>query len=359
MVYLRKPMADELAMKGRGARGNISHRFSVETIERDNVFAVQPKQHNTEVRFELAKTIITKNNSPDIPFNYSINPYRGCEHGCSYCYARASHAYLELSPGLDFETVLYAKQNAAELLQIELASKSYRCDSIALGNNTDAYQPIERRLKITRGILQTFERVRHPVSIVTKSALILRDLDLLTSLAQDNLVHVAISLTSLDHSLASKMEPRAASPSKRLQVIERLSQAGVPVSALIAPIIPAINDNEIEDLVVAAQQRGVCSANFVMLRLPHEVKDVFQDWLQVYFPLRKDKVTNKLRSMFGGEMYRSQFGARMRGSGEYASLIHARFKLACKKVGLSNQFIELRKDLFRPDLLQADQLSLF
>ena len=352
-------MSNHLPVKGRGASRNVNHRFSVNTIERDESFFLQSHSPKIDVRFEVAKTIITKNNSPDIPFNYSINPYRGCEHGCSYCYARASHAYLDLSPGIDFETVLYAKSNAADLLQIELASKSYCCDVIAIGNNTDAYQPIERRLKITRDILQILELVRHPVSIVSKSALILRDLDLLTSLARDHLVHVAISLTSLDHSLASKMEPRAASPSKRLQVIQRLSQAGVPVSALVAPIIPAINDNEIEDLVDAARQHGACSANFVMLRLPHEVKEVFRDWLQVYFPLRKEKVTNKLRSMFGGEIYRSQFGSRMRGSGEYASLIHARFKLACKKAGLSNQFIELRKDLFHPDLLQTNQLSLF
>ena len=352
-------MPDKSPIKGRGASVNVQHRFSVETIERDDNVDLQSQQRQTQVRFESAKTIITKNNSPDIPFNYSINPYRGCEHGCSYCFARASHAYLELSPGLDFETILYAKQNAVERLKIELANKSYCCETIALGNNTDAYQPIERRLKITRGILQTLERVRHPVSIVTKSALILRDLDLLTSLAHDHLVHVAISLTSLDHALAAKMEPRAAAPARRLQVIERLHQAGVPVSVLIAPIIPAINDNEIESLVSVAQQQGAQSANFIMLRLPHEVKEVFQNWLQVHFPLRQEKVSNKLRSMFAGETYRADFGSRMRGTGEYASLIHARFKLACKKAGLSNQFIQLRNDLFRPDLLQEEQMTLF
>lgn len=352
-------MATKLGVKGRGAAVNVVHRFSVEQIERDESFQADAHQYKTQVRVEQAKTIISKNTSPDIPFDQSINPYRGCEHGCSYCYARASHAYLELSPGLDFETILYAKSNAPQLLGGELAKKTYRCKSIALGNNTDAYQPIERKLKITRGILEVLERTRHPVSIVTKSALILRDLDLLTSLAKDNLVHVAISLTSLDHSLAAKMEPRAAAPSRRLHVMQRLHAAGVPVSALIAPIIPSINDDEIESLIHAAQQHGAGSANYVVLRLPHEVEDVFKDWLRVYFPMRYTKVMNKLTSMFAGKVYRSQYGTRMRGDGEYAKLIQSRFKLASKKAGLSNNFIELRTDLFRPDLLQQDQLALF
>lgn len=352
-------MATKLGVKGRGAAINVAHRFTLEQIERDESFEADKRQYKTQVRIEQAKTIISKNTSPDIPFDQSINPYRGCEHGCSYCYARASHAYLELSPGLDFETILYAKRNAPQLLGVELAKKTYRCQSIALGNNTDAYQPIERKLKITRGILEVLERTRHPVSIVTKSALILRDLDLLTSLAKDNLVHVAISLTSLDHSLAASMEPRAVAPNRRLHVMQRLHAAGVPVSALIAPIIPSINDNEIESLVHAAQQHGADSANYVVLRLPHEVEDVFKQWLRVYFPARYTKVMNKLTSMFAGKVYRSQYGTRMRGEGEYARLIHSRFKLASKKAGLSSNFVDLNTDLFRPDLLQQDQLALF
>lgn len=352
-------MKNSDALKGRGAARNVDHRFVVEVVQRDEEIVAADSLPATEVRLEQAKTIITKNTSPDIPFNQSINPYRGCEHGCSYCYARASHAYLELSPGLDFETIIFAKKNAPELLARELAAKSYACDSIALGNNTDAYQPVERKLQLTRAILEIFERTRHPVSIVTKSGLILRDLDLLVSLAERQLVHACISLTTLDHALAAKMEPRAAAPTKRLQIIERLHNAGIPVSVLIAPVIPAINDHEIESLVDAACRHGAESVNYVVLRLPHEVQDVFQAWLRAYFPLRYKKVMNKLRSMFGGDVYRSEFGSRMRGSGEYASLIRARFKIACKKAELDNAFINLRTDLFRPDLLQVDQLQLF
>lgn len=353
-------MHKKVPIKGRGASINVDHRFMLRHIEQDEEeFTCEPVVNKTTVRFEQARTIITKNTSPDVPFNQSINPYRGCEHGCSYCFARASHAYLELSPGLDFETILFAKENSADLLVSELASNSYCCETIALGNNTDAYQPIERSLKITRSILEIFERVRHPVSIVTKSALVLRDLDLLASLAQDNLVHVAISLTSLNHSLSAKMEPRAAAPARRLQVIQRLRAAGIPVSALIAPVIPSINDNEIESLIAAAKQNGAQTVNYVILRLPHEVKDVFQNWLRINFPLRYAKVMKKLNAMFGGDVYRSEFGMRMRGQGEYAELIKSRFLLASKKAKLSNRFIELKCDMFRPDLLSTEQLNLF
>lgn len=352
-------MNNKSGIKGRGATANVVHRFTVEHIEADESITEHAQKIQTDIRFEQAKKIISRNSSPDIPFKQSINPYRGCEHGCSYCYARASHAYLELSPGLDFETKLFAKRNASECLSVELARKSYVCDVIALGNNTDAYQPIERKLKITRAIVEVLERTRHPVSIVTKSALILRDIDLLASLARDNLVHVAVSLTTLDHSLAAKMEPRAAAPSKRLQVIERLRAAGIPVSVLIAPIIPDINDSEIESLLYAAKRSGAGNANYVVLRLPHEVEEVFQKWLRANFPLRYNKVMNKLASMFDGKVYQSEFGKRMRGSGEFAALINARFKVASRKAGFNNDFVELRRDLFRPDLLQVDQLALF
>ena len=352
-------MKNNPIIKGRGAARNVDHRFSAHQIRLEEDFVNQDPSRITQLRFEQAKSIITKNSSPDVPFNKSINPYRGCEHGCSYCYARASHAYLELSPGLDFETVIFAKRNAPELLRSELGAKSYTCETIALGNNTDAYQPAERKLQITREMLEVFERTRHPVSIVTKSALILRDLDLLASLAQDNLVHVSISLTTLDNALAAKMEPRAVAPSRRLQVIERLCAAGVPVSVLIAPVIPSINDNELEALVTTANQLGAVSVNYVVLRLPHEVEQVFQDWLRINFPLRYTKVMNKLKSMFGGAAYRSDFGSRMRGSGEYASLIRTRFEIARKKAGFDNTFINLRTDLFRPDLIQVNQMKLF
>lgn len=351
-------MASHRENKSRGADANVVHRFQtlhVEPEEEQDDFTIT----STQVRLETAKTIISRNTSPDIPFNQSINPYRGCEHGCSYCYARASHAYLELSPGLDFETILYAKQNSVQLLRQELGAKHYQCQTMSLGNITDAYQPVERDMKLTRSIIQLLAKVRHPVSVVTKSALILRDIDLLSAMAKDDLVHVSISLTSLDHDLSRKMEPRAASPQRRLEVIEKLANAGIPVSVLLAPVIPSINDHEIEKIIAAAKQAGAASINYLMLRLPYEVKDVFQDWLQSYFPDRYVKVINKLQSLFDGQVYQAEFGKRMRGQGEYAALINSRFKLACKKVDLSDEFIVTRKDLFAPHLLHESQLNLF
>jgi DNA repair photolyase len=344
--------------KGRGADGNVLHRFQRLHVEPEG------EQHDsvstsTQVHLETAKKIISRNASPDIPFNQSINPYRGCEHGCAYCYARANHAYLELSPGLDFETILYAKQNCAQLLREELSAKNYQCQTISLGNITDAYQPVEREMRLTRSLIELLAKAKHPLSIVTKSALILRDMDLLSAMAKDDLVHIAISLTSLDHDLSRKMEPRAASPQRRLEVIEKLVDAGIPVSVLLAPIIPSINDHEIEKIIAAVKQAGAASINYLVLRLPHEVKDVFQDWLQNYYPDRYAKVINKLHSLFDGQVYRAGFGKRMRGQGEYAALINSRFKLACKKTDLSNVFIETRTDLFAPHLLHENQLNLF
>ena len=346
-------------VKGRGAQSNVKHRFQITSSEPDSEYFDDELSCVTEVRLENATRIITKNSSPDIPFNQSINPYRGCEHGCAYCYARASHAYLELSPGLDFETILYAKQNANELLIKEISQKTYQCQTIAFGNNTDAYQPIERKLKLTRSLLETLTTAKHPLSIVTKSALILRDLDLLTQLAKDNLIHVAISITSLDHALARQMEPRAASPSRRLMVIEQLVKVGVPVSVLMAPIIPSINDHEIEDILASAKSVGALNVNYVILRLPHEVKQVFLDWLQINFPLRYKKVVNRLQDIFGEDMYQSEFGTRMRGTGEFAELINARFKLALKQNGYENNFFELAVDKFSPHKLSKSQMNLF
>lgn len=351
-------MTSQRKNKSRGADANVLHRFQALHIEPEEE-QVDFISASAQVRLETAKTIISRNSSPDIPFDQSINPYRGCEHGCAYCYARASHVYLELSPGLDFETILYAKQNCAELLRQELTAGNYQCQTISLGNITDAYQPIEREMKLTRSIIEILAKARHPTSIATKSALILRDIELLSAMASDNLLHVAVSITSLDHELSRKMEPRAASPQRRLGVINRLTEAGIPVSVLLAPVIPSINDHEIEKIVTASKQAGAVAINYLILRLPYEVKDVFQEWLQSYFPERSAKVINKLHSLFDGQAYRAGFGTRMRGQGEYAALINSRFKLASKKANLGNDFVEIRTDLFAPHLLSENQLNLF
>ena len=349
---------DTFGIRGRGAHANVKHRFQVENIEYDT--GVEESLNlKTETTLEKASSIISRNSSPDVPFNQSINPYRGCEHGCSYCYARATHAYLQLSPGLDFETKIFAKQNAADLLKHELLKSAYQCETIAIGNNTDAYQPVERKLKLTRQIVELLACCQHPFSIITKSSLVLRDIDLLSDLAKHQLVHVSISLTSLDHALSSKLEPRAASPTRRLQVIKDLSDAGIPVSVLLAPVIPSINDHELEEIIVQAKNYGANSCNYITLRLPHEVEQVFLDWLQLHYPLRADKVKNKLISMHKGTTYQSEFGVRMRGTGEYAQLIKSRFNLICKKLGINQELTPLRTDLFRPHLLNAKQMNLF
>ena len=355
---VRNQNPDTSGIRGRGAQGNVKHRFQGQSIDYDNGVE-EFSNPETELRLETSSSIISRNSSPDVPFSQSINPYRGCEHGCCYCYARATHAYLQLSPGLDFETKIFAKQNAAELLKHELLRPGYQCETIAVGNNTDAYQPVERKLELTRQIIELIACFKHPFSIITKSSLILRDIELLSELAKDQLVHVTITITSLDHVLSSKLEPRAASPTRRLQVIRRLSEADIPVSVLIAPVIPSINDHELEDILVQAKECGAGSCNYITLRLPHEVEQVFLDWLQLHYPLRADKVKNKLISMHKGATYRSEFGTRMRGSGEYAQLINSRFSLACKKLGFDQKFLPLRTDLFQPHLLNAEQMNLF
>jgi DNA repair photolyase len=347
--------------RGRGARSNKAGRY--ETEERE-VFddgwesIASLDAFRTEVRPETAKSIISTNDSPDISFDQSINPYRGCEHGCIYCFARPTHAYLGHSPGLDFETILYAKTNAAALLTRELAHPRYVPKVIALGAVTDPYQPIEREHRITRSILEVLDAASHPVGVVTKSALIVRDADILSRMAERGLAKVAISVTTLDRRVARKMEPRAATPPKRLEAIRQLAEAGIPVSVMTAPIVPAINDSEIEAILEAARNAGASEAGYVLLRLPLELKELFREWLATEFPDRAARVIAILRSMHGGKDYVSQFGLRQRGNGPYAEQIGLRFRLASRRLGLNERNLRLRTDLFRRPVPQGGQLSL-
>jgi len=289
----------------------------------------------TTIAIERARTIIARNESPDVPFDQSINPYRGCEHGCIYCYARPSHAYLELSPGLDFETKLFAKTNAAERLREELAKPGYRVSPISLGANTDCYQPAERKYRITRQIVELLAECGHPFTIVTKSALVERDLDLLAPMARRNLVKVFVSIGTLDRSLARKLEPRAASPQRRLDVVRTLNAAGVPCGVMVAALIPALNDKTMEHVLGEAAQAGAREAAYVILRLPNELKDLFREWLATHYPDRAGHVMSIVRQMRGGRDNDPRFGERMRGTGNYAELIAARFKIACRRHGLN------------------------
>jgi len=310
----------------------------------------------TEINADESRTVISRNTSPDIPFSQSINPYRGCEHGCIYCYARPTHAYLGVSPGLDFETKLWAKHDAADLLSRELALPSYRCSPIALGSNTDPYQPIERRLGITRRIIELLAKHHHPITIVTKSAAVLRDLDLLTPMAERNLVTVAISITTLDPKLARVMEPRAAAPHRRLEAVEALSEAGIPTAVMVAPIIPGLTDQELEQIVEASAKADAWNAYYTLLRMPHEIKDLFRNWLIEHFPLKADRVISLHRQCRGGKLNDPRFGHRMRGDGVYADLIRRRFGLAKKRFGLDRRLPRLRTDLFE---VPGNQLKLF
>ncbi|MGH8396801.1 MAG: PA0069 family radical SAM protein [Gammaproteobacteria bacterium] len=325
--------------KGRGALSNPEGRF--ETRHREDVEDDSGHHEDDElpplettVTAEPARSIISRNQSPDIPFEQSINPYRGCEHGCIYCYARPSHAYLNLSPGLDFETKLFYKAHAAELLEQELRKPGYRCQPITLGANTDPYQPIERKLKVTRSLLEVLQRFQHPVSIITKSALVTRDLDILADMAKQDLVSVMVSVTTLDDALKRSLEPRAPSSWVRLKTVHKLAMKGVPVGVLTAPIIPRVNDAEMERILEHAAKAGACCAGYVLLRLPYEVKDLFREWLATHMPLKAEHVMSLIRQSRGGKDYDAEFGARMRGTGEYAELIAKRFSLACKRLNL-------------------------
>ena len=302
--------------------------------------------------------MIQRNDSPDLPFSLSLNAYRGCEHGCIYCYARPSHAYLNLSPGLDFETKLFAKPDAAKLLRAELAKPSYQCSPIALGSNTDPYQPIEREWKITRQILEVLAEHRHPVSIVTKSALVERDSDVLTQLASDDLVQVFVSVTTLDAELARNMEPRAASPRRRLQAIQTLNEAGVPCGVMVAPVIPFLTDSELEHILQAAHLHGARSAGYTLLRLPYELKDLFKDWLAVHYPLKAEHVMNRMREMRGGRENDPDFGSRFHGQGLFADLLKQRFRKACERMGLNLEDRPLDTGLFKPPSRNG-QMDLF
>jgi len=347
--------------RGRGALSNQSGRFERESLEPfDDGWGLEElPPFKTTVVLEKAKSIISRNQSPDIPFERSINAYRGCDHGCSYCFARPTHAYMGLSPGLDFESRLFAKPDAPALLERELAAPNYRAKVIALGTNTDPYQPIERTHRITRQLLEVFERTNHPVSIVTKSALITRDIDILAAMASRGLVQVALSVTTLDKKLARAMEPRAASPDKRLDAIQRLSAAGIPTSVLVAPIIPALNDSEIEAILAKAHSHGARDADYVVLRLPLEVAEIFKQWLLHHYPHRYRHVLSLLRSMRAGQDYDAAWGRRMYGCSVYADQIAKRMHLATKKLGMKRRRMRLRSDLFIPPGRPGVQMSLF
>ena len=346
----------------RGARSFVQGRF--ESVAREpfddgwTPEEADKRELQTSVTIERARSIISRNDSPDIGFSQSINPYRGCAHGCPYCYARPSYAYLELSPGLDFETKLFAKTNAAELLREELAKPGYRASPIALGANTDCYQPIEREYKITRSILEVLAECGHPVTIVTKSALIERDLDLLGPMAQANLVKVFVSIGTLDREIARKLEPRAASPQRRLDVLKALSGAGVPCGVMVAALVPALNDKTMEHVLEAAAAAGATEAAYVILRLPHELKTVFKEWLAEHYPQRAEHVMSIVRQMRGGRENDPSFGTRMSGTGNYAELMQKRFHIACRRYGLNRQTREdLDSSRFRPPS-PSGQLSL-
>ena len=348
--------------RGRGAQSNASGRFEPQALVAfdDGWQSIEDlPPFKTEVAIDTARKVITRNTSPDIPFDRSINPYRGCEHGCIYCFARPTHAYLGLSPGLDFESKLYMKPDAPELLERELSARSYTPRTIAIGTNTDPYQPIERRHGIMRRILEVLERAGHPVGIVTKSDLVTRDIDILSRMASRKLVRVGISVTSLDAKLARVMEPRAPTPARRLEALRALADAGVPTTVMTAPVIPAINDAEIERILEAAAACGVEAAGYVLLRLPLEVRDLFREWLQANFPDRERHVFALIRQTRGGKDYDATFNKRMTGGGPYAWMIGKRFETTCSRLGLNVHKTPLTTEHFKPPRPASEQLSLF
>ncbi len=347
--------------RGRAAGINPAGRFeSQERVAFDDGWHTLEDMppFRTEVQVEKPRTVITRNDSPDIPFDRSINPYRGCEHGCIYCFARPTHSYMGLSAGLDFEAKLFAKPDAPRLLERELSKPGYKVKPIAIGTNTDPYQPIEREWRIMRQILEVLDKANHPVVIVTKSALILRDIDILTSMAERGLVKVGISVTTLDRKLARTMEPRASTPAKRLEAIKTLSEAGVPVAVMVAPVIPALNDHEIERILDSGKAAGATEASYVLLRLPLEVSPLFRDWLLQHYPDRYRHVMSLVRSMRDGKDYDAEFGKRMKGAGPYAWQISRRFEMATKRLGLMRRSLHLREDLFISPDSDGVQLSL-
>lgn len=349
--------------KGRGATANLESRFSAWHRESDESRHESDAAQETEVKFvtqvalETARTIISRNQSTDIPFDRSINPYRGCEHGCTYCFARPTHAYLGLSPGLDFETRLYAKHNAAERLDAELRKRGYTPAMLALGANTDPYQPIEREYRITRSVLEVLERFGHPVGITTKSALVTRDIDILSRMAERGLARVFMSIGTLDAEIARRMEPRANTPTRRMDAVRKLTEAGIPTGVIVAPIVPALTDFDIENVLTQAAAAGATYAGYVMLRLPREVHDVFVEWLEEHYPLRARHVMSLIEQVRDGKHNSSEFGTRMRGTGLHAELIRQRFHLAARKLGLNQARPPLRCDQFRVPPLAGDEAA--
>ena len=340
------------ALRGRGARSNRSGRHErLQRIPADDGWRaldeLAGRPIDTEISIERARSIITKNDSPDVGFDFSVNPYRGCEHGCIYCYARPGHANLGYSPGLDFESRIIVKENAPELFEKALRKPSWRGDPVAIGTYTDCYQPVEKRFRLTRRILEIAERYRQAVVLITKSQLVLRDIDILRRLAERRLVRVAITITTLDRRLARLMEPRAATPSRRLAVLGELAEAGIPVSVMVAPVIPALNDHEIEAILLRAREAGAEAAGMVMLRLPLEIAGLFREWLEEHFPDRAARVLSLVRSMHGGSLYDARFGRRMRGTGPHAWLTWRRFELACRRLGLGRNVTPLDTGAFR------------
>jgi DNA repair photolyase len=348
--------------RGRAASTNPSGRFEpVQRADFDDGWGSLDElpPFRTQITHEKARGIITRNDSPDVAFDRSINPYRGCEHGCVYCFARPSHAFLGLSPGLDFESRLFVKDDAANVLRRELSAPNYQPKVLAIGTNTDPYQPIEREHGVMRGVLEVLAKANHPVAIVTKSALVLRDLDLLAPMAAKGLAKVALSVTTLDRDLARAMEPRAAAPHRRLETMEKLAAAGVPTAVMVAPVIPGLTDAEMETILTRAHAAGAGEAGYILLRLPLETQDLFANWLLEHFPDRYRKVLSLLRSSRDGKLYDSAWGKRMTGTGPYAWMIGRRFERACDRIGFGKRTLRLRTDLFTPPDGGARQLSLF
>jgi len=352
-----------MTIKNRGAISNPDGRFEKEQYEAfDDGWHIDEEETlpnlETILLPEKAKTVITRNDSPDIGFDQSINPYRGCEHGCIYCYARPSHSYMNLSAGLDFETKIFYKVDAAQLLENELNKKNYQCQPIILGANTDPYQPIENKLKITRSLLEVLNRYHHPVGIITKSSMIERDIDILSDMAKRNLAKVAVSVTTLSNPLKLILEPRTSGPKARLRVIRQLTSVGIPVRVMAAPMIPMINDMELETILKSSKEAGALHASYVFIRLPHEVKDLFKEWLATHFPERAEHVMSLIKQMRGGKEYDATFGKRMRGEGEFADLLEKRFRIACKRFKL-NEIPSPNLDITRFKKRESAQLNLF
>ena len=350
------------ALHGRGAISNPDNRFDAtqrESIDDGWDSLDQPLEPiRTTLTVDSAKTVISYNQSPDIPFDRSINPYRGCEHGCVYCFARPTHAYLGLSPGLDFETKLFYKPDAAQLLREELGKRNYQPQPIALGINTDAYQPVERRVGLTRQILEVLQETRHPVTVITKSAMIEHDIDILAEMAQQNLVSVSLSITTLNRDLSRRLEPRAAAPQRRLETVQKLSAAGIPVSVLIAPLIPVLTDSELETIMEQARNAGARGCDYVLLRLPHELKELFQQWLHEHEPLKAEHVMNRIRDCRGGKEYQAEFGTRMSGEGIFADLLRQRYQRAMKRLEFEGM-AELETQYFIKPRKEKTQMELF